>query len=46
MSAAPPIAGIRLIPNDRRFVPQGDMCSAAKETLFDGLIGAAEEREQ
>ena len=37
----PPIAGIRLIPNDRRLVPIGDLSRCSKSTLLDDLVGAA-----
>src|SRR5262245_2387931 len=35
MSALPPKADIGTKPRDVRFVPKADICSAAKERLFD-----------
>jgi hypothetical protein len=44
MSALPPKADIVGRNGDVRFVPEADICSAAKRSLFDHLVGAAKER--
>jgi hypothetical protein len=44
MSALPPIPDIRQRDRDVRFVPQADICGAAKFRLFDHLVGASEQR--
>jgi hypothetical protein len=48
MSAAPPIAGIRLIPNDRRLVPIPDLSRCSKmlpkrAKSLDHLVGKREQ---
>jgi hypothetical protein len=40
MSALPPKADIGTQSRDVRFVPKADICRAAKERLFDLLVGA------
>jgi hypothetical protein len=44
MSALPPKADMCDAAMNVRFGPEADSCSAAKGSLFDHLIGAAEER--
>ena len=44
MSALPPKADIDLRGQDVRFVPKADIGGAAKERLFNHLIGAGKER--
>ena len=44
MSALPPKADIGTQPCDVCFVPKADICSAAKRTVFDYLVGAGEQR--
>jgi hypothetical protein len=44
MSALPPKADMDEHDGDVRFVPKSDICSAAKERLFDHRVGAGEQR--
>ena len=43
-SGYPSIADMRADIDWRRLVPIGDICGAAKEALFDHLVGAGEHR--
>jgi hypothetical protein len=44
MSALPPKADIVRHGGNVRFVPKADICGAAKEDLFDHLVGAGKQR--
>jgi hypothetical protein len=44
MSALPPKADIEWHSSNVRFVPKADSCSAAKQVLFDHLVGVQQER--
>src|SRR5262245_37639745 len=44
MSALPPKADMCSAPTHVRYGPIADSCSAAKRSLFDHLVGAAEKR--
>jgi hypothetical protein len=44
MSALPPKADMCIATSDVRFGPKADSCTAAKQSLFDHLVGAVEQR--